>query len=89
LPQGSACPAWIYWNAGGTGYYRTEWTAAQLAELDRGLDELNAAERLTLVYDLRALPQAGRMDASPLLIQLARDPEPEIAKAAADAMQGK
>jgi hypothetical protein len=29
------------------------------------------------------------MDASPLLTQLAHDPEPEIAKAAADAMQGK
>jgi alanyl aminopeptidase len=90
LPQGTACPAWIYLNAGGTGYYRTEWSGAQLIELaNRGLGELTAAERLTLIYDLRALPQAGRMDASPLLTQLAHDPEPEIAKAAADAMQGK
>src|SRR5262249_6735352 len=22
----AACPAWVYWNAGGTGYYRSTWT---------------------------------------------------------------
>ena len=62
-------------NAGGTGYYRTEWSADQLAALD--LTKLTAAERLTLVYDLRA-----KNIASPLLKTLASDPEPEIAQAA-------
>ena len=28
LPQGAACPSWIYLNAGATGYYRTESSAA-------------------------------------------------------------
>jgi cytosol alanyl aminopeptidase len=71
----SACPAWIYFNAGGSGYYRTEWSAAQLAALD--VTKLSAPERLTLVYDLKA-----KNIASPLLKILASDAEPEIAQAA-------
>ncbi len=70
-----SCPAWIYLNAGGSGYYRTEWSLEQLAALD--VTKLTAAERLTLVYDLRASKIA-----SPLLKILAADPEPEIAAAA-------
>jgi alanyl aminopeptidase len=73
--QLKSCPAWLYLNAGGTGYYRTEWSAEQLTALD--LKKLTAAERLTLVYDLRA-----KNIASPLLKTLASDPEPEIAQAA-------
>jgi alanyl aminopeptidase len=78
-----ACPAWLYLNAGGSGYYRTEWSTEQLATLD--LSKLSAPERLTLIYDLRA----GKNIASPLLTALATDQEPEIAKAAADVMAGK
>lgn len=70
------CPAWIEWNAGATGYYRTVWSAAQLQALD--LARLTAAERLMLVYDLRA----AHSD-SALLKKLASDPEPEIVQAAA------
>jgi len=78
-----SCPAWIYLNAGGTGYYRTEFTPVQLASLD--LTKLTASERLTLIYDLRA----SKNVTSPLLEKLKSDPEPEIAKAAADVMAGK
>ncbi len=67
-----SCPAWIYLNSGGTGYYRTEWTEPQLNALD--LSALTPAERLTLVFDLRAMK-------SPFVSKLASDPEPEIAKA--------
>jgi cytosol alanyl aminopeptidase len=83
-----SCPAWIEMNSGGTGYYRTEWSAAQLSTLstlmDRGLTQLSAAERLTLVYDLRAMQSTA--EASALLKKLAADQEPEIAKAAADSI---
>jgi alanyl aminopeptidase len=78
-----SCPAWIYLNAHGSGYYRTEFTPDQLAALD--LTKLTAAERLTLIYDLRA----SKIIASPLLKALESDPEPEIAKAATDVMAGK
>ncbi|HEX5430756.1 MAG TPA: M1 family aminopeptidase [Bryobacteraceae bacterium] len=74
-----SCPAWIYLNAGGTGYYRTEWSAAQLAALP--LDRLTPAERLTLAYDLRA-QGADSEAARSVLAKLAADPEPEIAAAA-------
>ncbi len=76
-----SCPDWIYPNAGGTGYYRSEWTG------DPDLDpaKLTAAERLTLVYDLRA----SKNITAPLLKLLTTDPEPEIAKAATDVMAGK
>jgi cytosol alanyl aminopeptidase len=79
----TSCPAWIFLNAGGSGYYRTRMSAEQLAALD--LTKLTAAERLTLIYDLRA----SKDIASPLLTRLESDPEPEIAKAAADVMAGK
>jgi hypothetical protein len=80
-----SCPAWIYINSGATGYYRTEWTSAQLNSLD--FSALTAAERLMLVYDLKALKP--RMDVSAYLTRLSADPEPEIAKAAGEAIQAK
>jgi len=79
----TSCPAWIYLNANESGYYRTEFTPGQLASLDP--TKLTAAERLTLIYDLRA----SKNIASPLLERLKSDPEPEIAKAATDVMAGK
>jgi aminopeptidase N len=79
----SSCPAWIYMNASGRGYYRTEFAPDQLVALD--LSKLTAAERLTLIYDLRA----SKNIASPLLEKLKSDSEPEIAKAATDVMAGK
>jgi hypothetical protein len=86
-----ACPAWVYWNAGASGYYRTEWSAAQLKGLAVG--RLTAAERLMLVYDLtydstydltRLKP---KMDVSAVLTKLGSDSEPEIAEAASAAMK--
>jgi alanyl aminopeptidase len=80
----AACPAWVYLNAGGTGYYRTTWTAAALARLEPA--RLTAAERLTLVYDLRA-QKADRAAARETLRKLSKDPEPEIARAASDGLR--
>ncbi len=86
LPSGTACPEWFYLNANGTGYYRTGWTVSQLAALEaHGLSQLTGAERLTLVYDLRALRPAAKLGSSvtdPLLNKLAKDVQPEIARAA-------
>lgn len=79
----SACTAWVFPNAGGTGYYRTVWPESQLEALGRSrLEGLTAAERLTLVYDLRA-SESGRA----LLSLLAKDPQPRVAQAAADALR--
>jgi aminopeptidase N len=80
LPTGTACPAWFYLNSGGTGYYRTHWSQAPL----RALPELSDAERLTLVYDLRASKNASARAA---LARLASDADPEISSAARDALK--
>jgi aminopeptidase N len=80
LPVGTACPAWIYLNAGGTGYYRSEWSDDERL----ALPNLTPAERLTLVYDLRAnKSEPGRR----VLQELASDSQPEIAAAARDALK--
>jgi len=93
LPKAAGCPSWIYWNAGGTGYYRSDWTPAQLSALsENGLDKLTEAERLTLVYDLRAMKLGKLMEApamDPLLTKLASDPQPEVAQAAKQALAGE
>jgi alanyl aminopeptidase len=76
-----SCPAWIYPNAGGSGYYRTDWSESPNLDVTK----LTAPERLTLIYDLRA----SKNITSPLLTTLASDAEPEISKAATDVMAGK
>jgi alanyl aminopeptidase len=85
---GAACPAWIYPNAGGVGYYRTQLDEGVLdAVLRGGAKALTAAERLALIGDLRALAAAGAVPADRLLAragELARDRDPLIALAAVD-----
>jgi alanyl aminopeptidase len=91
-----SCPSWIYWNTDGEGYYRTSWTAEQLAALPLG--DLTAAERLTLAQDLResVRPErahedrgrkTGRTAARAILTKLAADHEPEVASAAKAALK--
>lgn len=72
-----SCPSWMYFNSGGTGYYRFAWEARQLAALP--LNQLTPAERLTLAYDLRLEKTAA---ARAVLTKLAGDEVPEIAQAA-------
>ena len=81
FPRNSACPAWILMNAGGAGYYRTAWSPTQVAAISRVLDQLTAPERLTLLYDLAALP--AKDAAEPIFRKLLFDPEPEIVHAVA------
>jgi hypothetical protein len=80
LPLGTACPAWFYLNSGGIGYYRTRWSQAPM----QALSELSGAERLTLVYDLRAAKSASAQAA---LARLATDADPEISSAAREALK--
>jgi alanyl aminopeptidase len=80
LPLGTACPAWLHLNAGGTGYYRSEWSEDERL----ALPNLTAAERLTLAYDLRGNKTESARRA---LQELAGDMQPEIAAAARDALR--
>lgn len=80
LPVGTACPSWFYLNAGGTGYYRSEWSDDERL----ALPNLTPAERLTLSYDLRGNKSESARRA---LQELAGDTQPEIAAAARDALK--
>jgi aminopeptidase N len=65
---GSLCPAWVFANAGATGYYRTAYSSDMLRALVPVLDtRLTAPERLTLAGDEWALVQAGRHSAADYL----------------------
>lgn len=84
----SQCPAWFYLNAGGSGYYRTEWTAGQLKAIqDTALPELSLAEKLTLVDDLRATKTSGS-EARAILLKLSSEAEPVISSGAFAALKG-
>jgi alanyl aminopeptidase len=89
----ASCPAWVYPNANGTGYYRTEWDAKQLATVsERALRNLTAAERLTLVNDVAELRRVGKLDSTAvesILKKLLSDEEPEISAAAKKALEQK
>lgn len=83
----AACPAWIYLNSNGSGYYRTVWTAGQLkALLDTGLSALTLAEKLTLVEDLRAQKASGA-EVKAVLLKLSNEAEPVVASTAFAALR--
>lgn len=81
-----SCPAWVWANAGGQGYYRTDLTASGLAALTKaGYDQLTPPERLTLADDIASLAGAEEATASealPVLARMMHDSEPRVAMAA-------
>jgi alanyl aminopeptidase len=58
-----ACPAWVFANAGGRGYYRTAQADAGLVALrDRGWKLLTPAERMIAFGDIAAFAATGEVD---------------------------
>jgi alanyl aminopeptidase len=56
-----ACPRWVFANAGGRGYYRSEYRGELLAGLFGATAHLTTAERVNLLHDLGAALGAGRI----------------------------
>jgi hypothetical protein len=83
----AACPAWVYLNSSGSGYYRSEWKSDQLRMLlDNGLPSLTLAEKLTLAEDLRALKASGP-EVKAILLKLSNESEPVVANTAFSALR--
>jgi aminopeptidase N len=62
------CPAWVFINAGGNGYFRTAYAPEMLRAMAPEIETaLAAPERLTLVEDEWALVRAGRHAAADYL----------------------
>src|SRR5262249_51515603 len=82
----ATCPAWVFANAGGAGYYRTLMAPELAAQVARHSGELTAAERFTFARDLLALVRNGRIpagEALDLLPSMAADSEPMVTATAA------
>jgi alanyl aminopeptidase len=86
LPEGSACPEWLYPNADGAGYVRAQvvgkgaekLTAAAVAHLSR-------TERVALLGDALALAKAGMLpagEALALVPRFAQDKDRQVLEAA-------
>lgn len=56
------CSAWVYANAGGHGYYRTDYDPAEFAKIAANVEStLSAEERVRVPSDAWALVRVGRM----------------------------
>jgi cytosol alanyl aminopeptidase len=64
VPLKGACPAFVFANAGGRGYYVPSYSRDLLDELASNRDRLSAGEYTSLVYDLQALVRAGSLSSS-------------------------
>jgi alanyl aminopeptidase len=83
----SACPSWVFANAGAAGYYRTLLAPGLLISLSRHGAVLTAAERLSLAQDVAALVRNGRLPAAralDLLPWMADDAEPLVSRVASN-----
>ncbi|HZI09516.1 MAG TPA: M1 family metallopeptidase [Myxococcus sp.] len=73
LTDAKACPAWVFPNAEGAGYYRMQLAGEAASKLMKsGLRKLSRAERVALLGDVRALARAGVLPASEALALAAR-----------------
>jgi cytosol alanyl aminopeptidase len=83
LKNASSCPAGISANANATGYYITSYQAGLLEQLlGEKSDWLNAAERVTLLHDLKSLAGSGDAKESAALAAartFANSPERQVA----------
>jgi alanyl aminopeptidase len=88
LPEAKACPDWLFPNAEGAGYYRTEVTGEALRKLLTVADKrLTRSERVTMLGDSSALAKAGALPAGDALAMAARfaeDPDRQVVSASID-----
>jgi alanyl aminopeptidase len=87
---GISTAAWVFPNAGETGYYRWQLDAARDAALaQRGLQALAPIERLGVLFNAAAMHEAGDLAPSrylSLLVDFTRDPVPDVARRAVEAI---
>ncbi len=62
IPLGVDCPAYVFANAAGRGYYVPDYRDDLLTRLARHRKALSAAEYASFLYDLKALIRSGAVD---------------------------
>ena len=85
LAGARACPRWLFVDDGATGYYRFTYEGGWFERmLDNARDSLNLREKVGLINDVRALVDAGRIDAAlglSLALRLNDSPQIQIVTA--------
>jgi cytosol alanyl aminopeptidase len=91
LPEAKSCPEWLFPNAEGAGYYRTQVTGEALRKLLTVADKhLTRAERVALLGDARALAKAGFLPAGEALALAARfaeEPDRQVFSASLELLE--
>ncbi|GHG78500.1 M1 family metallopeptidase [Comamonas sp. JC664] len=91
LPEAKACPAWVFPNAEGAGYFRVQLDTDAAAMLAKsGMQKLSRTERVTFLTDVRALALAGALpaaDALSLARRMANDPDRVVTLASLDLLE--
>ena len=64
IPLQGGCPAFVFANAGGRGYYVPKYDAGLLARLANQRSSLSAAEYASLLNDMQVLVRAGSLHAA-------------------------
>ena len=67
VPLEGACPAFVFANTGGRGYYVADYRGDLLARLATNRAALSSPEYASLLYDLRALARTGAVTATQVL----------------------
>ena len=67
LTKTNACPAYLFANADGAGYYVAGYSGDALAKITENASSLDTTERVTLVHDLAAAAAAGQLKPSAAL----------------------
>ncbi|MBI1786576.1 MAG: M1 family metallopeptidase [Acidobacteria bacterium] len=82
LRKAKGCPAWIFANVEGTGYYRIQYKGDLLQRLiEQDRKTLTVGERVALIGDLAAFSRGGQMgmgEALKLASKLARDSHRQV-----------
>ncbi|WP_426755775.1 M1 family metallopeptidase [Myxococcus sp. Y35] len=91
LSEAKTCPAWVFPNAEGAGYFRVQLDGEAAAKLAKsGLPKLSRAERVTFLTDVRALALAGTVPAAEALTlaaRMANEPDRVVTLASLDLLQ--
>ena len=67
IPLSGDCPAYVFANAAGRGYYVPDYRDGALSRIAKHRNALSAAEYASLLYDLKVLVRAGAVSSAEAL----------------------
>ncbi|ATB51198.1 M1 family metallopeptidase [Corallococcus macrosporus] len=91
LTEAKTCPAWVFPNAEGAGYFRMQLDGQTAGKLSRfGRSRLSRTEHVTFLTDVRALALSGKLAASDVLQlaeYMANEPDRVVLLASLDLLE--